>query len=339
MHRDGRKELAEFIVQLTRQVPAFLLLHGQQAPGEMLQSIGGHLQRLFGEYPLRDLVHDEDRPGNELFSVVDGRRRGLNRLTAAVESVDIDQFVRGDLAVPQRARRRPLCRRQPLAGVVSVADAAHPALIARVDHLPAPDATRGRVGQYDIAPAIGHRDAYRQRLEDEIQQLLAPAHRLLHPLAFGDVDVGPVKANTPAGRIANERGAAHKRMDTSVTPHHAELDVARPTFLREFLVSSLHVRTIIGVHRLHVVFQAFALAALVAEEETQVLRGAEDLAVDEIVLPAAGVTKLFGLAQNALALAHRALRAHALGDILIDDDRPYDLAFGAVDGGRRVLNG
>ena len=89
----------------------------------------------------------------------------------------------------------------------------------------------------------------------------------------------------------------------------------RAPFGKELSVSFPHIRAVVGMHRINVVLEACTLAAIVPEKQAQVLVRVEDLAGDQIMFPTSGVAELFGLAQDALALAQRLLGPFALADV------------------------
>jgi hypothetical protein len=98
-----------------------------------------------------------------------GRRRVLDRFPRAVVGLDVNQLVRTSFTLRLRACRGPLLRGNSPARVVPLAFALDPEFSAGDDYGIAPNARRCRVYENDVTRAVGDRDAYGKRRENQGQ--------------------------------------------------------------------------------------------------------------------------------------------------------------------------
>src|SRR5260221_122160 len=75
----------------------------------------------------------------------------------------------------------------------------------------------------------------------------------LGTLALGDVGVGSVHADRPAGRIADHGGAAKDPVQTAVGPDDAVLDVAGPGAVEHLAALAYDPVTVVRMHRVEIV--------------------------------------------------------------------------------------
>jgi hypothetical protein len=150
----------------------------------------------------------------------------------------------------------------------------HPTLIEEIN-----DAVRPN--------APGHN---RNSVDDQAKVIFASPQCIFCLFAFGDVHIRSVYADGFTRLVANDGSTAEDHMDTAVGPHHAILDIGRPSVIEKLLASSYHKFTVVRMHRLGVIIERRTLGTVIAEKEAQVLLCVEDFARNQVLLPTTGVT-------------------------------------------------
>ncbi len=150
------------------------------------------------------------------------------------------------------------------------------------------------------------------------QPLFALAHRLLGPLALGDVDVDAGHAQGVAGLVSEDLPASGHPMDASVGPNHAPFPLCGCARFEGSRHSALRLLPIFGMDKLLPrLLSAAEAARRQAVHRFQLRRPSVHTGLN-VPFECADARRLLGQPQPLFALAQGLFGLFALGDVQID---------------------